>query len=470
MYLDVFGASHINEHDMNVYGIIGDELFWTSIYSASSAEGHIKKTDLTSKVTTNLHTGNRLAMYPGVVESTWIWAGGEERDGGDIFRASIAKILTDSVTVTRHPNTDDCNEFATLTSDGTHIVAGERAPGGISDASNWPNGKGLWKIPIATWTDTGTWSREYEDAQSLAWTSIAKIGATWYAYLATDVSGRWKVIKSTNLSSWSTELDYTDQTVSYNGRGIMITTGTKLVVLTSRSDDHFHMHVFDGSSWTDYDLGLSVTQDFRINGWWDSDRSKVVITVSRITDKQYNIYQVNIDNTQLETLHINQAGNVNDIQSEHYADATKSNITYFAATSYISMFAYMMRLDQNRDYHENWSRSITRFKNLPIDPDVTRRALVLGARDATTGWRSKNYTETPIEMIIKSATARNLAITPGVYVKLDTTSSTISLIEPGDEVKTLGGQYFEVKTVKPHWLGDKLVKHECDLTLLPLHA
>ncbi|GAI87193.1 unnamed protein product, partial [marine sediment metagenome] len=101
--------------------------------------GHIQKTNLTTGATTNLHTGDWFAGWQGLVLGSVAWAVGEEKDGGAHFRASLYRIVTGGVTQVLLPNSDDCNEFIGLDTDGTYLVAGERATGGAND-SNWPMG------------------------------------------------------------------------------------------------------------------------------------------------------------------------------------------------------------------------------------------------------------------------------------------------------------------------------------------
>lgn len=101
--------------------------------------------------------------------------------------------------------------------------------------------------------------------------------------------------------------------------------------------------------------------------------------------------------------------------------------------------------------------------------DVTRRALALGERDSTTGWRAKSFTESTIQMIVlvQGATYQNLVL--GTYVKLDAVGLTDTLLGEGDEIN-VGTQYFEVKTVKERYSAPAVVDfYESDLVKLPLH-
>lgn len=335
-------GGHPSEPEIAVYGFVGDELFWGNTYAGTNV-GHLKKTNLSTEVTTSLKTGNFLAAWLGLVEGADVFAGGEEKDGGGIFRATLYKIISGGVTTVFHPDTDDCNELVGIASDGVNIVAGERATGGLNANSLWPNGAGLWKIPIATYNDPATWSRVYEDPDLYEWASITKMGSAWYALLAKYASGKWKVIKSFNLSNWTTELDYTAQALGQGSQGMMIKTGTELVVLAPVAvDSKFHMFVFDGSSWTDYSLNVAIPgQNSTVRGFWHSGRCKVMILVSRMADNEHNKYDVRIDGTGLLTLDTNKAGEIRHLGSRFH-DYTKNGITYYPATLYTASSSYII--------------------------------------------------------------------------------------------------------------------------------
>lgn len=106
---------------------------------------------------------------------------------------------------------------------------------------------------------------------------------------------------------------------------------------------------------------------------------------------------------------------------------------------------------------------------LTLDFTVTRRELSLGARDDTTGWYAKDFTETNKEMIVIPRGATSMAVKAGVYVRLDAVGLAADVFVEGDEI-VHGSVYYEVKTVKPYYFGDSFWYRECDLTLLPLHG
>jgi len=119
---------------------------------------------------------------------------------------------------------------------------------------------------------------------------------------------------------------------------------------------------------------------------------------------------------------------------------------------------------------DNFTRIKKAFKaRTGASLDVTWRALSLGERDSVTGWREKNWAESTIEMIIIPRAATSLAASSGVYVRLDAIGLTLSAVSVSDEIKDADNDYYEVKTVKKHKIGDQLFHYECSLTHLPLH-
>lgn len=101
--------------------------------------------------------------------------------------------------------------------------------------------------------------------------------------------------------------------------------------------------------------------------------------------------------------------------------------------------------------------------------NVTRRKLVLGTRDDTTGWYDVSYTESTIEMPVEDRGANALPLPAGTYVRLDALGMTADVVLEGDQIKTDDGRYYEVKTVREVWLADSFIRRDCDLTRLPLH-
>jgi len=102
--------------------------------------------------------------------------------------------------------------------------------------------------------------------------------------------------------------------------------------------------------------------------------------------------------------------------------------------------------------------------------NVTKRALILGARNDVTNWCAKGFSESTIKMAIIPRGATRLALACGAYVRLDAVGFTDTVLQEDDEVETAGGVYYEVKAVREHGLTPDIIEfYECDLTKLPLH-
>ncbi len=117
-------------------------------------------------------------------------------------------------------------------------------------------------------------------------------------------------------------------------------------------------------------------------------------------------------------------------------------------------------------FNTEWDKLARKFSFF-TSLDVTHRRLMLGSRDSTTGWYDKSYEESTIEMIVISRSAAYMPLPPGVYVRLDAVGLTADTVAEGDEIKTATDQYYQVETVREHYLGDSFFFRECDLTLQP---
>jgi len=103
--------------------------------------------------------------------------------------------------------------------------------------------------------------------------------------------------------------------------------------------------------------------------------------------------------------------------------------------------------------------------------DVTRRKLSLGARDSTTGWRAKSFTEDTVKGIFTPKGSSPISLKPGTYVREDALLIVCNGFSEGDEVKLPNNTYWEVKAVREHRITpDNLCFRELDLTFLPLHS
>ena len=313
------------EPESMVYGVMNDFLYWGSDW-ANTNIGHVYKTDLSTGVTTVIKVGSQLASWQGLVAGATVWTVGEEKVGH--LQCVLQHITPDSIDTVYRSDTGDCNELIGIETDGTNIIGGERYGGGDATGSSYPNGGGIWKIPIATYNTPATWVREYETSNHYGWNSIVYLGTTHYGALqAAGNFGRWQIVHSTDLVHWSTDLDYSAQNAGGGYQVRMAKAGSKLVAIGPvAATGHYEMFVFDGVSWTTYDLGIAYGAALGVM-YWDSDLNKVVFCID-------NAYSVNIDGTGLTTLvtGINQS---NQAYSQHYS-CTKYDKTVYIPAIYIT--------------------------------------------------------------------------------------------------------------------------------------
>ena len=98
---------------------------------------------------------------------------------------------------------------------------------------------------------------------------------------------------------------------------------------------------------------------------------------------------------------------------------------------------------------------------------VTRQKLTLGTRDSVTGWYTKSFVDTTVEMIIIAKGSTNSLLPPGTYVRTDALGLTTDGFLEGDQI-LVDNICYEVKATREHTVGDSFYYRECDLTLLPL--
>jgi len=119
-------------------------------------------------------------------------------------------------------------------------------------------------------------------------------------------------------------------------------------------------------------------------------------------------------------------------------------------------------------FDDAWDRLVQQIGNLGATSlTVTRKRLTLGDRDTTTGWYSQNYDDSTMEIYIIAKGTTPSLLPPGTYVRTEALGLTADPVLEGDEI-IANDVYYEVKTVRLHYLGDGFYFRECDLTLLPL--
>jgi hypothetical protein len=106
-----------------------------------------------------------------------------------------------------------------------------------------------------------------------------------------------------------------------------------------------------------------------------------------------------------------------------------------------------------------------------LDLTVTHRKLSLDSPpDAVTGWYPKSYTESTIDMYIQDRGASVNYLPAGWYPRLDAGGMTVDPVWEGDEIETLSGKFYEIKTIKEVNIADSFLWRLCDMIHLPLHG
>ena len=109
-------------------------------------------------------------------------------------------------------------------------------------------------------------------------------------------------------------------------------------------------------------------------------------------------------------------------------------------------------------------------RQFSVNVDATHRSLSLGVRDSVTGWRAKNFSESPIEIIIIPQGASQLQLVAGVLSLYNPVGVTDADVKVGDEIETNSHIFYEVKTVTSFPAEATTTWYnKCDLTELPLH-
>lgn len=120
-------------------------------------------------------------------------------------------------------------------------------------------------------------------------------------------------------------------------------------------------------------------------------------------------------------------------------------------------------------YRDDWDKMLDAFE-LIASHDLTLRKLSLGARDSTTRWRAKSYTESTIEGIFATKGMAPSTLPVGLYVRYDAVLRTADGVFEGDEIEDAFGNYWEVKAVEDHAIGDSFQYRDCHLVKMPLHT
>jgi len=103
-----------------------------------------------------------------------------------------------------------------------------------------------------------------------------------------------------------------------------------------------------------------------------------------------------------------------------------------------------------------------------LNADVSWRALSLGSRDSTTGWRAKNYADAEtIKMAISNPATRSMVVSAGFHPHYTYSGFHIDPVSEGDQTIDKSNNYYEIKTSVPIPFLDSLMYYESELSLLP---
>ena len=102
--------------------------------------------------------------------------------------------------------------------------------------------------------------------------------------------------------------------------------------------------------------------------------------------------------------------------------------------------------------------------------NVDYRRMLLGDRDATTGWRTVTYdtADTRDMLMINPSTRANIFTVSGLLSSYSVAGLTADPVYLGDRVNNEEG-VFEIVNIKIHALGDSFLYRECELEHLPAH-
>jgi hypothetical protein len=228
--------------------------------------GFVKVYDISAGTTTTLFQRGMWANWQSVFYRPYnkIYGVGEGYDASNVQRAGITvvDVVNNTVNFITHPNTADANEFIGVGIDVSSktLYIGERARGGsTTGGTNWPNGGGLWTVPIDSVDNTSTWSRVWEQPNGYEWRDIAVYGDSVYAVWTG--SGYSAVVRAskTNLTSWSVVEQYR---VSY--RPSVSVFGRTVAYTIYNGTNHVLKYSSDGATWSSITLPAGGTRDWSV--------------------------------------------------------------------------------------------------------------------------------------------------------------------------------------------------------------
>jgi len=227
----------------------------------SDCYGRVLKIDTRTGNVTEVGRISGMAMWEGAYDyvNNRLILVGQAHDSNRRYKSAVAvvNLYNDTVSYAIHPSTDDVNEFVGVVIDyyNNRLIVGERMCCGQPGTTNWPNGGGLWVIPLDNPLDYTKWSRVYEDPnggewrflvmfRGQVWASIQRIGVKSVLARASPTNlTQWTVVDQSANTSRVVGLDATDDMIAY-----AITDSNNNVVLK---------YSRDGVNWTSVTVGPS---------------------------------------------------------------------------------------------------------------------------------------------------------------------------------------------------------------------
>lgn len=349
-----------NENECTVYAVEGQYVYWGYTWAVSNI-GHILKTDLTNGVTIIIKTGTKLASWQGVKVGSDIFTVGQEHMTPQL--ATVQKISNGVITEVHKTNTDDINEFIGLDVDDTYLYVGERgwANGIVATNSAYPNGGGFWKIPIATWDNTATWTRTWENPHKFEITNILKKFGKIFI-ICTDYSqGYWEILSSPDddLVNWTHEYDYHDVAIGGQITGCLFDAGNIVALVPMLNTETVHLLIYNGIEWSDIDLGVSYSGYGWIKGFYDKKSDRIIFNI--FSGAGGDKYSLNPDGTGLIKINDTAEELVQYHFQSHYSDFANS-IRGILTAEYLDALTHG-QLSFNNDFG-GWEK----YKRLSLTP------------------------------------------------------------------------------------------------------
>ncbi|MHB1357033.1 MAG: hypothetical protein ACYCZF_13780 [Anaerolineae bacterium] len=170
-----------------------------------------------------------------------IYIAGERVDTATQYRmmAGFIDLTNDTVTTYVRADTGDCNEIIGFCLDAANgrLILGERSSGGDVTGSSYPNGHGIWTVPLATISNPAGWVRVHE----LPLTGTVSDIIPYRGKIVLGQSGKIKTADPSNLAVW------TDTTI--DAANMIYSAYHDMIFVQDYSGPHAALQRWDGLAW-----------------------------------------------------------------------------------------------------------------------------------------------------------------------------------------------------------------------------